>query len=81
MPARRHYELLFKLAVNRAGGSQQNIVDELRRVILDGAVPVLPAGHARTMAVDGPSTRRRSHPRRRRQGSRAGLIDPAFPGA
>jgi DNA-binding GntR family transcriptional regulator len=39
MPARRHSALLFKLAVNRGGNSQQTIVDELRRVILDGAVP------------------------------------------
>ncbi|MET0455096.1 MAG: GntR family transcriptional regulator [Mycobacterium sp.] len=39
MSARRHSALLFKLAVHRGGGSQQSIVDELRRVILDGAVP------------------------------------------
>jgi DNA-binding GntR family transcriptional regulator len=39
MPARRHSPWAFKLAVSRAGGSQQSIVDELRRVILDGAVP------------------------------------------
>jgi DNA-binding GntR family transcriptional regulator len=39
MPDRRHSALLFKLAVNRGGSSQQTIVDELRRVILDGAVP------------------------------------------
>lgn len=39
MPGRRHSALLFKLAVNRGPGSQQTIVDELRRVILDGAVP------------------------------------------
>jgi DNA-binding GntR family transcriptional regulator len=39
MPARRHSALLFKLAVHRTGTSQQTILDELRRVILDGAVP------------------------------------------
>ncbi len=39
MPARRHSAWALKLAVNRGGTSQQNIVDELRRVILDGAVP------------------------------------------
>ena len=39
MPGRRHSALLFKLAVNRDGTSQQTIVDELRRVILDGGVP------------------------------------------
>ncbi|MGE2715788.1 GntR family transcriptional regulator [Mycolicibacterium litorale] len=39
MPARRHSALLFKLALNRTGTSQQTILDELRRVILDGAVP------------------------------------------
>jgi DNA-binding GntR family transcriptional regulator len=44
MSARRHSALLFKLSMNtgpspRAGTSQQSIVDELRRVILDGAVP------------------------------------------
>lgn len=49
MSARRHSALLFKLAwaseptgeprVNRGSRSQQTIVDELRRVILDGAVP------------------------------------------
>jgi DNA-binding GntR family transcriptional regulator len=39
MPGRRHSALLFKLAVNRGGTSQQTIVDELRRVILDGGVP------------------------------------------
>lgn len=37
MPDRRHSALLFKLAVKRDGG--QSILDELRRVILDGAVP------------------------------------------
>ena len=42
MPVRQHSALLFKLAVDRTGSSgapQQRIVDELRRVILDGAVP------------------------------------------
>jgi len=39
MPARQHSALLFKLAVRRTGTSQQTILDELRRVILDGAVP------------------------------------------
>jgi DNA-binding GntR family transcriptional regulator len=39
MSARRHSALLFKLAVSSTGTSQQTIVDELRRVILDGAVP------------------------------------------
>ena len=39
MPARRHSAQLFKLAVTRGSGSQQDIVDELRRVILAGAVP------------------------------------------
>lgn len=42
MPARQHSALLFRLAVHRtgsAGTSQQTILDELRRVILDGAVP------------------------------------------
>jgi DNA-binding GntR family transcriptional regulator len=42
MPVRQHSALLFKLAVERTGSSgapQQRIVDELRRVILDGAVP------------------------------------------
>jgi DNA-binding GntR family transcriptional regulator len=39
MPGRRHSALLFKLAVNRDGTSQQTIVDELRRVILEGGVP------------------------------------------
>lgn len=39
--ARRHSVLLFQLAINRnrGGTSQQVIVTELRRVILDGAVP------------------------------------------
>lgn len=39
MSARRHSTWAYKLAVSRAGVSQQTIVDELRRVILDGAVP------------------------------------------
>lgn len=39
MSARRYSAGAFKLAVNRGSGSQQTIVDELRRVILDGAVP------------------------------------------
>ncbi|TPG29517.1 GntR family transcriptional regulator [Mycolicibacterium hodleri] len=39
MPSRRHSVWGSKLAVNRGGTSQQSIVDELRRVILDGAVP------------------------------------------
>jgi len=37
MPDRRHSALLFKHAVDRDGA--HTIVDELRRVILDGAVP------------------------------------------
>lgn len=42
MPAaRRHSVLIFQLAISRTrgGSSQQVIVEELRRVILDGAVP------------------------------------------
>lgn len=42
MAARQHSALIFKLAVRRPGGagtSAQMILDELRRVILDGAVP------------------------------------------
>ena len=39
MPDRRHSALLFRLAVRPMGGSQQSILDELRRVILDGALP------------------------------------------
>lgn len=45
MSARRHSSaVLFKISMNtgqhtRTGTSQQTIVDELRRVILDGAVP------------------------------------------
>jgi DNA-binding GntR family transcriptional regulator len=39
MPARRHSALLFTQALRRTGTSQQTILDEMRRVILDGAVP------------------------------------------
>jgi DNA-binding GntR family transcriptional regulator len=39
MPTRRTSAWAGKLAVNRIGASQQIVVDELRRVILDGAVP------------------------------------------
>ena len=40
MSARRHSSaVLFKIAMNTTGTSQQTIVDEVRRVILDGAVP------------------------------------------
>lgn len=39
MPARRHTALLFTAALVRTGTSQQTILDEMRRVILDGAVP------------------------------------------
>jgi DNA-binding GntR family transcriptional regulator len=39
MPDRRHSAWAFKLAVHRGGVAQKAIVDELRRVILDGAVP------------------------------------------
>lgn len=39
MTDRRHSALLFRLAVRPVGGSQQAILDELRRVILDGALP------------------------------------------
>ena len=39
MPGRRHSALLAKLAANRADTSQRAIVDELRRVILDGGAP------------------------------------------
>lgn len=39
MPGRRHSALLAKLATNRADTSQRAIVDELRRVILDGGAP------------------------------------------
>ncbi|AQA02728.1 GntR family transcriptional regulator [Mycobacterium sp. MS1601] len=36
---RRHSAALFRAVLGRDGSSQQHIVDELRRVILDGAVP------------------------------------------
>ncbi|BBZ78141.1 GntR family transcriptional regulator [Mycolicibacterium anyangense] len=39
MTDRRHSALLFRLAVRPVGCSQQDILDELRRVILDGALP------------------------------------------
>jgi DNA-binding GntR family transcriptional regulator len=39
MPARRHSVWASRLVTDRGGASQQAIVDELRRVILDGAVP------------------------------------------
>jgi len=40
MPQRRHPELWVRcLMPNRTGGSQQLVLDELRRVILDGAIP------------------------------------------
>jgi len=39
VPHRRHSVLLGSLTVERPGGSQQVILDELRRAILDGAVP------------------------------------------
>ncbi|WP_099025585.1 GntR family transcriptional regulator [Mycolicibacterium palauense] len=39
MTGRRHSALLLKLVVTRTGNSQQDIRDELRRVILDGALP------------------------------------------
>jgi DNA-binding GntR family transcriptional regulator len=39
MPDRRHSAALFRAAVGRDGSSHQNVVDELRRVILAGAVP------------------------------------------
>ncbi|MDT5337497.1 MAG: hypothetical protein QOD90_3002 [Mycobacterium sp.] len=39
MSGRRHSVWALKLAVNRGGVAQQTVVDELRRVILDGAVP------------------------------------------
>lgn len=39
MPDRRHSAALFKAVVGRDGGSHHSVVDELRRVILDGAVP------------------------------------------
>lgn len=37
--ARQHSAQLFKLAIRQGGPSQSTVVDELRRVILDGAVP------------------------------------------
>ncbi|WP_197379026.1 GntR family transcriptional regulator [Mycolicibacterium mengxianglii] len=56
MPDRRHSAALFKAVVvrpgGRDGGSTQNIVDELRRVILDGAVPpgtAIPLGEVAEM--------------------------------
>lgn len=39
MSGRRHSIWALKLAVTRGGGPQQSILDELRRVILDGAIP------------------------------------------
>lgn len=39
MPDRRHSAALFKAVVGRGRTPAPNIVDELRRVILDGAVP------------------------------------------
>ncbi len=39
MADRRHSAALFKAVVGRDGHAPQRIVDELRRVILDGAVP------------------------------------------
>ncbi len=39
MSGRRNSVWALKLAVNRGGAAQQTVVDELRRVILDGAVP------------------------------------------
>jgi DNA-binding GntR family transcriptional regulator len=39
MQDRRHSAALFKAVVTPGGSSQQTVVDELRRVILDGAVP------------------------------------------
>ncbi|MGB3482526.1 MAG: GntR family transcriptional regulator [Mycobacterium sp.] len=39
MSDRRHSAALFRAALGRDGASRQNIVGELRRVILDGAVP------------------------------------------
>src|SRR4051794_37214792 len=39
MPARRHSALLARLAGGQSDNSQRAIVDELRRVILDGGVP------------------------------------------
>lgn len=39
MPSRRRSALVDKLVVDQPGRQQQAILDELRRVILDGAVP------------------------------------------
>jgi len=39
MADRRHSAALFRAVVGRAGDSRSSVVDELRRVILDGAVP------------------------------------------
>src|SRR3954463_12231328 len=39
MSGRRHSVWALKLAVHRVGAAEQTVVDELRRVILDGAVP------------------------------------------
>lgn len=39
MPPRRHSALMTQLGAHRNGTSQQAIVDELRRVILDGGAP------------------------------------------
>jgi len=39
VPGRRHSALLAKLTANRSDSSQRAIVDELRRVILDGGAP------------------------------------------
>ncbi len=39
MPHRRHSALVDQLVVDQPGRPQQAILDELRRVILDGAVP------------------------------------------
>jgi len=39
MTARRHSSWAFKIVADGRGGPQQSIVDELRRVILEGAVP------------------------------------------
>ncbi|MCV7225876.1 GntR family transcriptional regulator [Mycolicibacterium komossense] len=53
MSSRRHSSaVLFKVAMNTTGTSQQAIVDELRRVILDGAVPpgtAIPVGEIAEM--------------------------------
>lgn len=39
MPARRHSALSTKLSANRSPDSRRAVVDELRRVILDGGAP------------------------------------------